>query len=101
MTASDLVEWLLSEASDLVATSTPETKTHRIDVLAEWLATLLSAKSPDAIPRRIALTDPVTGAACEEVAGDALLELTVELAGVSHTGHIPLHREGPRSLRPR
>ncbi len=95
-----IVDWLLTEAADLVAASTPETRTHRIDVLAEWLATLLSARHPQAVPRRIALTDIQTGAACEEVCGDALLEIEIESDGIVHRGTISLYRAPSESLRP-
>lgn len=101
MESHPLVAWLLGEASALVATSTPESRTHRIDVLAEWLATLLSAQDPNAIPRRIALTDATTGAPCEEVMGAADLEIEIETDDAAFRGSIRLERNPPASLRPR
>lgn len=101
MAGEAIVARLLAEATDLVAASTPETRTHRIDVLAEWLATLLSASDPDIVPRRIALTDVNTGAACEEVIGEAVLEIEIERDGVSHRGSVVLHRDPPPVLRGR
>jgi len=101
MEGNAIVARLLAEATDLVAASTPETRTHRIDVLAEWLATLLSASDPDVVPRRIALTDAETGAACEEVRGDAVLEIEIECDGATHRGTVVLHRDPPPVLRAR
>ncbi|MFM7322839.1 MAG: hypothetical protein ACKO5K_15165 [Armatimonadota bacterium] len=81
MTAQNLAERLAETAEELVATSTPESRTHRIDVLAEWLATLLASDAPDAVPRLLALEDPDTGAPVEEVTGTARLRIHVERDG--------------------
>lgn len=94
-----MIAELLDTAQELVESTTPETRTHRIDVLAEWLHTLLVARHPDARAERIALTDPATGDAVEEVRGSALLTLRIVVDGVAQTGERLLSR--PEPLTPR
>ncbi len=99
MTAEALARRLAETAEELVATSTPESRTHRIDVLAEWLATLLAADAPDALPRLLALEDPDTGDAIEEVVGTAKLRIEIERNGESGLAEILLARTGSRLTR--
>ena len=80
-----LLAYLLDTAQDLLDTTSPESRTDRADVIAQWLYTLLTAQAPDAEARRIALTDPDTGEAIEVIATSAWLEITVGLDGEDHT----------------
>lgn len=79
MLPDKLLAYLLETAQDLLDTATYESQTYKADVLAHWLATLVASNAPELTPKRLALSDPETGEALEEITGTALLELTLLL----------------------
>jgi hypothetical protein len=80
MTPEKLLSYLLETAQDLLDTATYESQTHKAAVIVHWLAGLLESTAPDATPLLIAISDPETGEALEEITGTARLEIRIRLA---------------------
>lgn len=76
---SDPLPYLLETAQDLLDTATYESQTHKAAVIVHWLAGLLESTAPNMTARLIAISDPLTGEALEEITDEALLELRLEL----------------------
>lgn len=87
-----MVDDLLDTAQELLDAATPESRTDRADVLAEWLHTLLIARLPDAVAERIALTDPETGAPLEQIVDRARIVLRVRVDDAAVEGERLLTR---------
>lgn len=81
MNSAKLLAYLLETAQDLLDTTTYESQTHRAAVIVHWLAGLIEATASDTTPLLIAISDPVTGEALEEVTGQARLEIRLRLPG--------------------
>ena len=85
MSPPEILRYLLDTAQDLLDTTSPESRTDRGDVIAQWLFTLLQAQAPDAEAKRILITDPETGNALDVIETSAWLELTVGIDGTDWT----------------
>ena len=79
MNSEKLLSYLLDTAQDLLSTATYESQTYKAPVIVHWLAGLLESTAPDITPLLIAISDPITGEAIEEITGEALLELRLKL----------------------
>jgi hypothetical protein len=80
MTSEKLLAYLLDTAQDLLDTATYESQTHKAPVIVHWLAGLIESSAPELTPTLIAISDPLTGEALEEIKSEARLELRLRLS---------------------
>ena len=79
MLPEKLLSYLLETAQDLLDTATYESQTHKAAVIVHWIAGLLESIAPETTPRLLAISDPITREALEEITSEALLEIRVRL----------------------
>ncbi len=79
MLPEKLLSYLLETAQDLLDTATYESQTHKAAVIVHWIAGLLESSAPEITPLLLAISDPVTHQALEEVTSEALLEIRLRL----------------------
>lgn len=79
MPPEKLLSYLLETAQDLLDTATYESQTQKAAVIVHWIAGLLESIAPETTPLLLAISDPVTREALEEITSEALLEIRLLL----------------------